>query len=134
MRDASVGTVQSWLERASWLQWLWSWMGTATAAASAVAAAVTVVLLVSPVMIMIALAVVSVVMTPQMVELVATAVCAPAAQARSRLGGQRVVGTVRNCAGFAGLVAVSAPVASATLCAGAATADWGLADLPAHDL
>ena len=69
--DASVGTVQSWLERASWLQWLWSWMGTATAAASAVAAAVTVVLLVSPVMIMIALAVVSVVMTPQMVELVA---------------------------------------------------------------
>ncbi len=69
--DASVGTVQSWLERASWLQSLWSWMGTATAAASAVAAAVTVVLLVSPVMIMIALAVVSVVMTPQMVELVA---------------------------------------------------------------
>ena len=69
--DASVSAVQSWLERASWLQWLWGWMGASTASASVVAAAVMVVLMVSPVMVMLALAVVSVVMTPKMVELVA---------------------------------------------------------------
>ena len=69
--DGAVTIVQSWLERASWLQWLWSWMGSATATASAVAAAVTVVLVVSPIVIMIALAIVAVVMTPKMVELVA---------------------------------------------------------------
>ncbi len=103
----SVGTVQSCsLERASWLQWLWSWMGTATAAASAVAAAVTVVLLVSPVMIMIALAVVSVVMTPQMVELVAARRFAHLQRKHGAGWMECVVGTVRNCAGFAGLVAV----------------------------
>lgn len=69
--EGAVATLQSWLERASWLQWLWGWMGTTTATASAVAAGVAVVLLVSPVVIMLALAVVAVVMTPQMVELVA---------------------------------------------------------------
>ena len=69
--NASVSAVQSWLERASWLQWLWGWMGASTASASVVAAAVMVVLMVSPVMVMLALAVVSVVMTPKMVELVA---------------------------------------------------------------
>lgn len=69
--DGAVTVVQSWLERASWLQWLWSWMGSATSTASAVAAAVTVVLVFSPIVIMIALAIVAVVMTPKMVDLVA---------------------------------------------------------------
>ena len=69
--DGWVLTVQSWLEGATWLQWLWSWMGSGTHTASAVAAAVVVILAVSPVLIMVALAVVAVVMTPQMVELVA---------------------------------------------------------------
>lgn len=69
--DGAVVTVQSWLERASWLQWLWAWMGESTTTASAVAAGVVVVLLVSPILVMVALAVVAVVMTPQMVELVA---------------------------------------------------------------
>jgi len=69
--DGWVLTVQSWLERATWLQWLWSWMGSGTHTASAVAAAVVVILAVSPALIMVALAVVAVVMTPQMVELVA---------------------------------------------------------------
>lgn len=70
--DAATGAVQQWLEHAGWWQWLWGWMGTATTAASAVAAAVLVLLLAGPVVIMLTLAVVAVVMTPQMVELVAT--------------------------------------------------------------
>lgn len=69
--DAVVTTVQAWLQGASWLQWLWGWTGQATASASAVAAAVMVVLVISPVMIMLALAIVAVVMTPQMVAVVA---------------------------------------------------------------
>lgn len=69
--DGAVLAVQAWLERASWLQWLWGWMGSGHASASAVVAAVLVVLLVSPVVVICALAVVAVVMTPQMVELVA---------------------------------------------------------------
>lgn len=69
--DAAVSTVQLWLERAPWLQWLWSWMATASTAVSSVAAAVVVLLLVSPVIIIVALAVVAVVMTPHMVALVA---------------------------------------------------------------
>lgn len=69
--DAAVTTVQAWLQGASWLQWLWGWTGQATASASAVAAAVMVVLVISPVMIMLALAIVAVVMTPQMVAVVA---------------------------------------------------------------
>ncbi|WP_239237030.1 EI24 domain-containing protein [Comamonas aquatica] len=69
--DAAAASVQAWLEAASWLQWLWGWMGQGTAAASAVAAAVLLVLVISPVMVMVALAIVAVVMTPQMVALVA---------------------------------------------------------------
>ena len=68
---AAAASVQVWLEGASWLQWLWDWMGQATASASAVAAAVLLVLVISPVMVMVALAIVAVVMTPQMVALVA---------------------------------------------------------------
>ena len=69
--DAAAASVQAWLEAASWLQWLWGWMGQGTASASAVAAAVLLVLVISPVMVMLALAIVAVVMTPQMVALVA---------------------------------------------------------------
>ena len=69
--DGAVAAVQAWLERVSWLQWLWTWMGSSYAYASAVAAAVTVVLLMGPVIVIVALAVVAMVMTPQMVELVA---------------------------------------------------------------
>lgn len=69
--DGAVSTVQLWLERASWLQWLWHWMGAASVSATAVFAAVTVVLIVSPVIIMVALAIIAVAMTPQMVALVA---------------------------------------------------------------
>lgn len=69
--DAAAVSVQAWLEAASWLQWLWGWMGQGTASASAVAAAVLLVLVISPVMVMVALAIVAVVMTPQMVALVA---------------------------------------------------------------
>lgn len=69
--DGAVNSIQMWLERASWLQWLWAWMGSSTSTASAVAAAVVLVLLLSPVIVMVGLAVVAVVMTPQMVELVA---------------------------------------------------------------
>ncbi|MRT21461.1 EI24 domain-containing protein [Comamonas sp. CAH-2] len=63
--DAAAASVQAWLE------WLWGWMGQGTASASAVAAAVLLVLVISPVMVMVALAIVAVVMTPQMVALVA---------------------------------------------------------------
>ena len=69
--DAAAASVQAWLEAASWLQWLWGWMGQGSASASAVAAAVLLVLVISPVMVMLALAIVAVVMTPQMVALVA---------------------------------------------------------------
>ena len=69
--DSALLWVQSALERASWLQWLWSWMGPSTATASAVAAGVLLVLLASPVLVMVALAIVTLVMTPTMVELVA---------------------------------------------------------------
>ena len=69
--DAAAASVQAWLEAASWLQWLWGLMGQGTASASAVAAAVLLVLVISPVMVMVALAIVAVVMTPQMVALVA---------------------------------------------------------------
>lgn len=69
--EGAVTAVQAWLARANWLQWLWVWMGASSPAASAVAAAVLVVLAFSPILVMAALVVVAVVMTPQMVELVA---------------------------------------------------------------
>lgn len=69
--EGAVNTLQLWLEHASWLQWLWHWMGAASTSATAIVAAITVVLVVSPVIIMVALAIIGVVMTPQMVALVA---------------------------------------------------------------
>lgn len=70
--DGALTTVQSGLERATWLQWLWGWMGRGSAAsASTIAAAVLLVLLISPVIVMLSLVMVAVVMTPQMVALVA---------------------------------------------------------------
>lgn len=67
----AVATVQTWLEQAAWLQWLWTWLDGATALTTAIVAALLVVLAMSPVVILVALAIVGVVMTPQMVEMVA---------------------------------------------------------------
>ena len=69
--DGAVASVQTWLAQARWLQTVWHWMGPGAPSATAVIAAVAVLLAISPVLIVLALAVVGVVMTPQMVELVA---------------------------------------------------------------
>ena len=69
--EGAVSAVQAWLEGTSWLQWFWQLAGDSSSTLAALAAALLVVLAVSPVLIIVALAVVAVVMTPQMVELVA---------------------------------------------------------------
>ena len=69
--DGLWAAAQSWLEQASWLQWMWAWMGHSTATASGIAATVMLVLLLSPIVVIVALGAVAVVMTPQMVDLVA---------------------------------------------------------------